>query len=163
MSALGRLAPAVIAVLLVAGCVPDAADLRDFSSDGCSLFPDGLPGERSKWCDCCLAHDIAYWAGGTQEERQEADARLRSCVLERTGDRTLAETVYLGVRAGGHPAFPTWYRWAYGWPYGRGYQPLTDGERVLIQDRIGAYGKRHPGGYCREQHPQTAPAATNRP
>ncbi|NTW67749.1 MAG: hypothetical protein HGB21_15810 [Nitrospirae bacterium] len=73
-------------------------------------------------------------------------------VLERTGDNALAETMYLGVRAGGHPVFPAWYRWAYGWPYGRGYMPLSDEEREQVRKKLDEYWKRHPGGYCAEHH-----------
>lgn len=128
-----------------------ATDLKDFTSDGCSLFPDGTIGDRAGWCDCCLRHDIAYWRGGTEQERKMADEELRACVLERTRDKALAETMYVGVRAGGHPVFPAWYRWAYGWPYGRGYKPLTEDEQAMTRDKIGDYWKKHPAGYCREK------------
>lgn len=127
-----------------------AAGLRNFTSDGCSLFPDGTLKDRSKWCDCCLEHDTAYWRGGTEEERKTADEALRDCVLGRTGDQALANTMYIGVRAGGHPVFPTWYRWAYGWRFGRGYAPLTGEERQQVRRKLDEYWRLHPGGYCRE-------------
>jgi hypothetical protein len=149
---------AALAVACLSGCASAAAsNLADFTSDGCSLFPDGTVGDRAKWCRCCLQHDIAYWRGGTEEERKDADRALRKCVRERTDDKALAETMYLGVRAGGHPAFPTWYRWAYGWPYGRGYQPLTDEERKQAQTKLDEYVKKHPEGYCSEQHRAAPP------
>lgn len=132
--------------------VPHPAKLTPFSSDGCTLFPDGTLNDESKWCDCCQKHDLAYWQGGSTEERERADATLRDCVLERTNDQRLAETIYFGVRAGGHPAFPTWYRWGYGWAYGRGYQPLTEGEKLQVQERIDAYSRQHPAGYCVESN-----------
>ncbi|MDA8100679.1 MAG: hypothetical protein M0042_13770 [Nitrospiraceae bacterium] len=128
--------------------------LRDFTSDGCSLFPDGTLRDRAKWCSCCLEHDIAYWRGGTGKERKQADEALRDCVRERTGDQALAETMYVGVRAGGHPAFPTWYRWGYGWDYGRGYKPLTESERQSGEAKIREYYEKHPAGYCAEKHTQ---------
>lgn len=148
-------AVACAALLLVVAALPGAlgeaavADLRPFTSDGCSLFPDGTFTERSKWCECCFAHDIAYWRGGTTEERKQADQELRDCVRERTGDPALAETMYFGVRTGGHPVFPTWYRWGYGWNYGRGYQPLSESEQMQVQQQLDAYRKKHPSGYCR--------------
>ena len=77
-------------------------------------------------------------AGGTTEERRNADYALQACVLERTGNKTLAEMMYKGVRAGGHPAFPAWYRWGYGWRYGRGYAPLTQQEKQQIAARLDA-------------------------
>lgn len=140
-------------VAMLACCSPaGAADLKDFTSDGCSLFPDGTISDRAKWCECCLRHDIAYWRGGSEAERRKSDEELRSCVLKRTGDETLAETMYLGVRAGGHPVFPAWYRWAYGWPYGRGYRPLSDEEQERVREKLADYRKTHPGGYCGERH-----------
>ena len=42
--------------------------------------------------------------------------------------------MYHGVRAGGGAWWPTRYRWAYGWPYGRGYAPLTEDELQRIDD-----------------------------
>lgn len=128
-----------------------AADLKDFTSDGCSLFPDGTIGDRGKWCECCLLHDIAYWRGGTEDERRRSDEDLRTCVLDRTEDKALAETMYLGVRAGGHPVFPTWYRWAYGWTYGRGHKPLTDEEQAKTREKLDDYWKKQPAGYCHEK------------
>lgn len=137
-----------------------AADLRPFTSDGCSLFPDGTIKDRTKWCDCCLTHDIAYWQGGTEEERKKADEVLRACVLERTKDKNLAETMYLGVRSGGHPAFPTWYRWGYGWSYGRGYKPLSDAEKQRVLERLEEYTQKHPTGYCGEHGLKSAASTT---
>lgn len=126
--------------------------LVPFTSDGCSLFPDGTFEIRDKWCDCCQTHDVAYWQGGSSDERVLADAALRKCVLTRTGDKGLAETMSFGVKVGGSPAFPTWYRWGYGWPYGRGYQPLSRVEKLQVQKRLAAYAKRHPAGYCAEKN-----------
>jgi hypothetical protein len=52
-------------VALFAYCTPaEATGLKDFTSDGCSLFPDGTIINRAKWCECCLRHDIAYWRAG---------------------------------------------------------------------------------------------------
>ncbi len=152
----------VLALLLLSGCAAaSASDLKGFSSDGCSLFPDGTIKDRTKWCSCCLTHDIAYWQGGTAGDRKTADEALRDCVFERTRDKALAETMFVGVRAGGHPAFPTWYRWAYGWPYGRGYKPLTDAEKQQARERLDEYYLKHPTGYCVEHGLKSAASTTN--
>ena len=147
---------ALLTVLSMSSCVGsrphDPTELAPFSSDGCSLFPDGTLKERDKWCECCQNHDLAYWQGGSVEDRERADATLRDCVLVRTNDPQLAETIYLGVRVGGHPVFPTWYRWGYGWPYGRGYQSLSDLENLQVQKRLADYARQHPTGFCAEKH-----------
>jgi hypothetical protein len=123
-------------------------EIHDFTSDGCSLFPDGNLDHRGLWCDCCFAHDIAYWRGGTQKERKEADETLRECVMVRTNNKALAVLMYDGVRTGGHPAFPTWYRWAYGWSYGRGYKAMTEEEHLQAKEKLDEYFKKYPDGYC---------------
>lgn len=162
----GSLRAALLLLLtsLVLSCtaIPStqAAELAPFTSDGCSLFPDGTLKERTKWCDCCLTHDLAYWQGGTAAEREASDAALRDCVRTKTGDEQLAETMYLGVRAGGHPAFPVWYRWGYGWPYGRGYQPLSGAEQAHVAKGLKTYHEQMPAGYCQDD---TAPAPKERP
>jgi hypothetical protein len=151
----GAISLALLTLLTLSACcggqARPAAEIAPFTSDGCSLFPDGTLKDRFQWCDCCLSHDLVYWQGGSAEERERADAALRDCVLLRTDNRALAESVYLGTRAGGHPTFPTWYRWGYGWPYGRGYQPLSDLERWQVQERISDYTQQHPAGYCVER------------
>ena len=141
-----------IAVVLLTITTACAAELHDFTSDGCSLFPDGNLKDRALWCDCCLAHDISYWRGGTKEDRKRADETLRECVRERTGSKALADLMYDGVRTGGHPAFPTWYRWGYGWKYGKNYAPLTEQENQQVISKLKEYYAKHPSGYCREKH-----------
>jgi len=141
----------LLALLLTTAPAFGADTIRPFSSDGCSLFPDGTLNDRNKWCDCCFQHDLGYWRGGSEKERRAADAALKACVQNRTGDESLAETMYLGVRTGGHPAFPTWYRWGYGWKYGRGYQPLSAEEKTQVKRRLSAYMAQHPQGYCQEE------------
>ena len=120
-------------------CDERSEALNDFTSDGCSLFPDRSLINSDDWCDCCLEHDIAYWQGGTEEQRLEADQELRDCVLEKTGNRALAETMYQGVRFGGSPYFYNWYRWGYGWSYERKYQELTLEEQRVVSDKLVSY------------------------
>ena len=114
--------------------------LKPFASDGCSLFPDGHLSKRDLWCDCCVVHDIAYWQGGTEQQKEEADLTFRQCVLDKTDDKRLADFMYQGVKYGGEPFFLNWYRWGYGWDYGRGYQVLSDAERVMVEDELDRIG-----------------------
>lgn len=132
MRAFRQLGPLAFALLplVLAGCASQET-LRPFSSDGCSLFPDRALVGTADWCECCLAHDLAYWRGGTAEERLQADQRLKQCVLDKTGNQALADTMFSGVRAGGSPHLNTWFRWGYGWPFGREYGPLTPEDMAL--------------------------------
>jgi protein tyrosine phosphatase (PTP) superfamily phosphohydrolase (DUF442 family) len=148
-----RLIILLFTILILFTATAFGAEIRPFSSDGCSLFPDGTLSERTKWCGCCFSHDQTYWQGGSKTERQTADAALRDCVQEQTGDAVLAETMYLGVRAGGHPALPVWYRWGYGWDYGRGYQPLSAEEKEQVDRQLATYSEQHPLGFCQESEP----------
>ena len=115
--------------------------LSDFTSDGCSLFIDGTFEDPDLWKECCLKHDIAYWQGGTEEEREAADIAFRECVKKKTGNSELAEVMYQAVRQGGEPYYPTWYRWGYGWPIGRGYRALTVAEKDLVKIKLAEYRK----------------------
>jgi protein tyrosine phosphatase (PTP) superfamily phosphohydrolase (DUF442 family) len=153
----------LLLILTSGGASAGASDLSPFTSDGCSLFPDGTIKDRAKWCDCCFAHDIAYWQGGTEDDRKKTDETLRDCVLNRTKDKNLAETMYIGVRAGGHPAFLTWYRWGYGWSYGRGYKPLSDVEKQQVLEALDGYTQKHPTGYCNERDVKSAATTTVSP
>jgi len=116
-----------VLLLICAGAQAD--DLAPFSTDGCSDFPDGTSSQKTLWRDCCVAHDRSYWAGGSYAERIAADVALERCVAA-VGEPVIAKLMLAGVRVGGSPYWPTHFRWGYGWPWGRGYQPLTDAERA---------------------------------
>ncbi len=112
-----------------------AGNIRPFSSDGCSLFPDGLSNKRELWLPCCIAHDKAYWQGGTWQQRLNADRQLKYCVA-RLGEPIIAELMLNGVRIGGSPFWPTGFRWGYGWDYLRGYKPLDDSEKQAVRKAL---------------------------
>ncbi len=113
--------------------VVDAADLKPFTTDGCSGFPDGTSEHKTIWLKCCTEHDYAYWKGGTYQDRAEADEALRACVAE-VGEPEIAALMLAGVRVGGTPYLPTRFRWGYGWPYFRGYKEPTREELDQIRE-----------------------------
>ena len=115
-----------------------AGDLKPFTSDGCSSFPDGTLEQKTLWQQCCFAHDVAYWQGGSYGEREKADFELRSCVAG-VGEPAIAVVMLAGVRVGGSPLFPTEFRWGYGWPYFRWYQSLTKSELKEVRVRLEEY------------------------
>lgn len=122
--------------------------LKPFATDGCSVFPDRSLVTNEDWCDCCVAHDFAYWRGGTREERLKADRALKACIIKTTGNLPLAQLVYTGVRSGGAPNKYTSYRWAYGWPPGRGYRPLTAKEAAAADALLQQYRASVAGPMC---------------
>ena len=128
----------LISVLTLSACAT-TLELNNFRSDGCSLFFDRSPFSGKDWLECCHKHDLAYWRGGTEEERKRADNELKECVYGKTQDANLAELMYHGVRVGGSAYFPTWYRWGYGWTYSRGYKPLSPEEEKLVREKIIEY------------------------
>ena len=129
---MARVAVLIASTIITAACT-SKDELAPFASDGCSLFPDNSILTEADWCSCCVEHDIAYWRGGTYDEREVADRRLAECVLEKTGDNQLADLMFEGVRLGGSPYFYSWYRWGYGWSFDRKYQALTSDE-ISIAD-----------------------------
>jgi hypothetical protein len=84
---------------------------HEFTTDGCSLWRD------AQWRECCIAHDIEYWCGGTL--RRDADRNLRACVRVNGSSKTNAALMYGGVRIGGARWWPFPWRWGYGysWPH----------------------------------------------
>ncbi len=122
----------LLLTLLAVAALPVCGDtLRPFTTDGCSMFPDGTYQQQSLWMECCIRHDLAYWKGGTKQERLAADQTLEQCVTQ-VGEPEIAKLMLAGVRIGGSPFFPTSYRWGYGWSYQRGYAPLTEQEKRQV-------------------------------
>ncbi|MEQ1879324.1 MAG: FAD-binding oxidoreductase [Bdellovibrionia bacterium] len=111
--------------------------LRDFTTDGCTVIANGDSENPKKWEHCCLSHDLAYWAGGSWTERNEADLAFKHC-LEDVGEKTLAFFGYLGLRASGTALLPTPFRWGYGWTGVRGYWSLTPEEKAEVTRRTPA-------------------------
>ena len=126
---------ASLLILLALASCASAGELKPFTTDGCSDFPNGTPEHQDLWLACCIQHDLAYWMGGTYKERLEADKELKACV-EKVGEPAIAKLMLAGVRVGGTPFLPTSFRWGYGWPYLRGYKALTKEERELVNKML---------------------------
>jgi hypothetical protein len=87
---------------------------RPFSSDGCSMWFDSWFGVSLY--PACFLHDLKYWAGypGEDVERLVADAELMIDVARLLDDIRMAETMFHGVRLGGHEVFKQPFSWGFG-------------------------------------------------
>ena len=108
-----------------------ADELKPFTSDGCSSFPDGTLKQKQLWLNCCQVHDQAYWQGGTSKQRLKADQSLAECVTQ-VGEPKIAKLMLAGVRVGGSPKWPTSFRWGYGWSFPRDYGELSEEENRQV-------------------------------
>lgn len=106
-----KLAALILALVLV---VPARAQMptppRPFVSDGCTGWFDG------DWWECCEAHDLDYWYGGSYFDRQYSDAKLARCVA-RKGHPVHAWLMHYFVRGLGFCYAPWSARWGAGWPW----------------------------------------------
>lgn len=121
---------------------PPPVDLAAFTTDGCSLWIDGTPEQPNLWRHCCVAHDLAYWQGGSKRQRQQADTDILACVKQAQGPG-MARYIYANVRWGGSPYWMSNYRWGYGWDYldgiwPRGYKLPTAEEQRQIEQAMPA-------------------------
>jgi hypothetical protein len=78
---------------------------------------------------------MEYWAGGTSQQREASDEKLRVCVAG-VGEPEIAQLMLAGVRVGGTAFLPTPFRWGYGWPFPRGYKPLTTEEQKQVEKEM---------------------------
>jgi hypothetical protein len=105
---------------------PKPLTLQEFTTDGCSAYPDGYPHtEEYEWLHCCVSHDMKYWMGGTYEEKVQADLELNQCVSEATFT-SHGKMMEMGVAAGGTAHLGTSWRWGYGWNKKITYEELSE-------------------------------------
>ena len=112
-----------------------------FTTDGCSLWPDGA------WRECCVGHDVEYWCAGAAGNRKQADRALRDCVRSHSGPAN-AFLMYWGVRLGGAGWLPVPWRWGYGYPWlDTPDNPSSGCDRPVNQSARGRWAIL-PGGAC---------------
>lgn len=121
----------LVLMAVLSGC-SSSKDLKPFTSDGCSSFPNGTRSENTLWLSCCEQHDLAYWQGGTYQQRLDADNELKACVAG-VGKPDVALLMLAGVRVGGSPFWPTQFRWGYGWSYFKPYGELSVSEQAQVK------------------------------
>jgi hypothetical protein len=112
----------------------EVQDLKVFESDYCSKWPDGTKEDPTQWAHCCFTHDLHYWIGGTEDERQEADTGLKKCV-KLSGSSIESFLIYMGVRIGGKPGDAS-YSWGFGWTKGREYEKIPTNDLLTAKSLL---------------------------
>ena len=85
-----------ISLLSVPGFSYQNHELNKFCSDGCTHAPDGTFQKPHEWFMCCTQHDLAYWAGGSPQDKFNADTHLHACLLN-TNARPWEANLYLAA------------------------------------------------------------------
>src|SRR5260370_40846998 len=82
---------------------------KAFVTDGCSGFMTFLwqvfRGKDPPWEGCCEEHDRAYWEGGPNSLRLDADIKVLQCVRA-NGHPHWAVIMFIAVRIGGECGLP---------------------------------------------------------
>jgi hypothetical protein len=84
-----------------------------FKSDGCSNWFDTWEGKSLY--PACFLHDLKYWSGypGEEVSRLIADAELMIDVARILNSTQMVETMFHGVRIGGHEIFKCSFSWGF--------------------------------------------------
>lgn len=114
--------------------------LRPFTSDGCSVSPDGIPMTKNSeiWVDCCVQHDTAYWIGGRRQQKEIADNTLEKCISQK-GYREIGKVYKAFVKHFGGPQSTQTFRWGYGWNQKRSYSEVKRAEEDQINTMHGIH------------------------
>lgn len=109
--------------------------LMDFHTDYCTMYKEGPTNSPEAWKECCLEHDMYYWAGGTIQNRNQADLRLKDCV-EDLGYPEEAQIIYAGVKLGHLSPIKSKFPWNNGWLGKHQYLSLNPYERQQVEIKI---------------------------
>lgn len=110
--------------------------MNDFTTDECTMYPEGTKKEPKLWAHCCILHDMFYWAGGSRFDMDHADLILYSCVQEVAG-KTQAELMYKGIRLGHlSPISLKDKSFGNGWINPRPKTSLSDEEKDIVREKI---------------------------
>lgn len=128
------------AVAALRGPFPSDRELRPFKTDGCTMAPEGTPQRPNLFRPCCMLHDLRFWGGGTEAERDQADLKLRACIRAKAG-AGWAAIFYNAVRAG---RLSPWTieskRWGNAWYELDGYRQLSADEVLRLRAAVPLLG-----------------------
>jgi hypothetical protein len=110
--------------------------LISFQTDYCTGIPEGTPANPTAWKNCCLKHDMFFWAGGDKSDRDESDLELKKCIEDK-GYPKIAWVIYRAVRLGSYsPIKFENKKWNFGWPERPEHQKLTSSDIDKIEREI---------------------------
>jgi len=112
-----------------------AVALKPFFTDGCTLFLEGPKDRPNLWRHCCIEHDLRYWFGGTKDNRDATDLRLKSCI-DKVAGSNWARVIYYGVKTGHLSPIKNKTQWNWGWKEKRDYGPLTSDEVSAVKRQL---------------------------
>ena len=112
-----------------------ALELKPFFTDGCTMFIDGPRDQPELWRNCCVEHDLRFWFGGSAEDREVTDLRLKSCV-EKVAGAYWANLIYYGVKTGQLSSIKSKTHWNWGWKQKREYGPLSAEEVSIVKSEL---------------------------
>lgn len=140
------LIPAILCLLSISftgwaqeSSVVQTQSLKNFVSDGCTMFPEGTSENPELWESCCLEHDLRYWFGGTKQDRDVADTQLRQCV-QHMNKKATANLMYVGVKLGHLSPIKNKYAWGWGWQTPIKKRELTAAEKQIVLERLDDMG-----------------------
>ena len=110
-------------------------ELKPFFTDGCTMFVDGPRDQPKLWRNCCVEHDLRFWFGGSSEDREETDLRLKACV-EKVAGAYWANLIYYGVKTGQLSSIKSKTHWNWGWTYKRPYEDLSVEEINYVKSEL---------------------------
>ncbi len=113
----------------------ETGTLKPFFTDGCTLFLDGTNKHPNLWVHCCKEHDMRYWFGGSEADRDKTDLRLKACVQDVAGE-TWAALIYAGVKTGHLSPIKNKTHWSWGWKQERNNIKLNSSEITYIIDEL---------------------------
>lgn len=124
-------------------CWASENNLKSFSTDFCTAYPEGTVIHPQLWRHCCIEHDLFLWAGGSAKDRVQVDKGLLACV-QKTGAVVNASLIYWGVRLGNlSPIKFEDKKWGNGWIKPRLPEALSYDEIDMIERHLQSHPSIH--------------------
>ncbi len=133
----------IVLSMIILSSFAQAQEVKTFTSDFCTGYPEGTLNHPNLWRDCCIEHDLYLWAGGTQRDHDQTDLNLMSCV-KKVGAPINADIIFWGIKLGNlSPIKLQDKKWSNAWITPRGLKALSFEEIDMLQQSLDS----HPSPY----------------